>query len=121
MKRSWLLSLLVAVALVSLNMPAFAQSDSMEDMNAAIGSLTAKVDAIAKQGPAVEIHGFVQSDIINDSTESFNETVGDGKVQIGGAAAGANGSTQFSLRNSRISLLAKEVASDWTFKGYIET
>src|ERR1700679_3176793 len=110
MKRS-LMSLLLALALVSLYMPAFADdstSDSMEDVNQAIGSLTAKVDALAAKGPAVEFHGFVQSDIINDSTQSFNETVGDGKVQPGGAPAGANGFTQFSLRNSRIYLLAKD-------------
>ena len=55
MKRS-LMSLLLALALVSLYMPAFADdssSDSMEDMNLAIGALTAKVDALAKKGPSV--------------------------------------------------------------------
>ncbi len=128
MKRS-LMSLLLTLALVSLYMPAFADdssSDSMEDVNLAIGALTSKVDALAKKGPAVEIHGFVQSDIINDSTQSFNETVGDGKVASpvgapGAALPGNNGFTQFSLRNSRISLSAKDSTADWNFKGYIET
>jgi hypothetical protein len=124
MKRS-LMSLLLALALVSLYVPAFAD-DSMEDVNNAIGALTQKVDALAAKGPAVEIHGFVQSDIINDSTQSFNETVGDGKVASpvgasGAAMPGNNGFTQFSLRNSRISLLAKDSTADWNFKGYIET
>jgi len=123
MKKLWLLFL--ALALAVLNMPALAQettsADSMEDMNAAIGNLTSKVNALAAKGPAVEFHGFVQSDIINDSTESFNETVGDGKVQVGGVPAGSNGWTQFSLRNSRIDLLAKDSTADWNFKGYIET
>ncbi len=121
MKRSWLMSLLVAVALVSLNMPAFAQSDSMEDLNAAVGALTSKVNALEKKGPAVEIHGFVQQDVINDSTQSFNETVGDGKVAQNGTVAGDNGYTQYSLRNSRISLLAKDTFGGWATKGYIES
>src|ERR1700678_718514 len=116
MKRS-MLSLLLALALVSLYMPAFADdstssSDSMEDVNQAIGALTAKVDALAAKGPAVEFHGFVQSDIINDSTQSFAETVGDGSVKQGGSVNGANGLTQFSLRNSRIDLLAKDSVAD---------
>jgi hypothetical protein len=118
------MSLLLALALVSLYMPAFADdssSDSMEDVNQAIGALTAKVDALAAKGPAVEFHGFVQSDYINDSTQSFQETVGEGSVANGGTPAGANGLTQFSLRNSRIDLLAKDSIADWNFKGYIET
>jgi hypothetical protein len=123
MKKLWLLFL--ALALAVLNMPALAQettsADSMEDMNAAIGNLTSKVNALAAKGPAVVIHGFVQSDYINDSTNSFQETVGDGSVAVAGTSAGANGLTQFSLRNSRIDLLATDSAADWTFKGYIET
>jgi len=128
MKRSWLLALLMAGSLVALNSPAFAKDDdsmdAQEDVNAAIGSLSKKVNDLESKGPSVEIHGFVQSDYISDSTQSFNETVGDGNVQIGNGKttpAGDNGFSQFSLRNSRISLLAKESAADWTFKGYIET
>jgi len=120
MKRSWLLSLLLALTLVSLNMPAFAQSDSMEDMNAAIGSLTAKVNALAKQGLAVEVHGFVQQDIINDSTVGFAETVGNGTVAKDNAFGGDNGQTQMSERNSRFDFLAKQSFGGWDTKGYFE-
>jgi hypothetical protein len=120
MKRSWLMSLLVAAALASLNMPAFAQSDSMEDLNAAVGNLTSKVNALEKKGLSVEVHGFVQQDIMNDSTQSFNETVGDGKVAQNGTVAGDNGYTQYSLRNSRINFLAKSDFGGWATKGYIE-
>jgi hypothetical protein len=122
MKRS-LMSLLLALALVSLYMPAFADdssSDSMEDMNLAIGALTAKVDALAKKGPSVEIHGFVQADMINDSTQSFNETVGDAAVKQNGTVAGDNGWTQFSERNSRFDFLAKDSVGGWDTKGYLE-
>jgi hypothetical protein len=124
MKRS-LLSLLLALALVSLYMPAFADdstssSDSMEDVNQAIGALTAKVDALAAKGPSVEIHGFVQADMINDSTQSFSETVGDGAVKQNGSVAGDNGWTQFSERNSRFDFLAKDSVGGWDTKGYLE-
>jgi len=108
------------MTLAFLNMPAFAQSDSMEDLNSAVGALTSKVNALEKKGPSVEVHGFVQSDIINDSTQSFNETVGDGAVKQNGSYVGDNGWTQFSLRNSRISLLAKDSVGGWDTKGYIE-
>jgi hypothetical protein len=120
MKRSWLLSLLVAAALASLNMPAFAQSDSMEDLNSAVGALTSKVNALQKQGLSVEVHGFVQQDVINDSTQSFNETVGDASVAKNGTVAGDNGYTQYSLRNSRIDFLAKSDFGGWATKGYME-
>lgn len=132
MKRSWLLALVMAGSLVALNSAAFADeasTDAQEDVNTAIGALTKQVNDLASKGPSVEVHGFAQADYISDSTMSFNETVGDGKVIIPGVTSpatvasrtGDNGFTQFSLRNSRISLAAKESASDWNFKGYIET
>jgi hypothetical protein len=132
MKRSWLLALLLAGSLVTLNSPAFADeasTDAQEDVNSAIGALTKQVNDLASKGPSVEIHGFAQADFINDSTQSFNETVGDGKVAVPGVTApatiangpGDNGYSQFSTRNSRISLLSKESMGDWNFKGYIET
>ena len=121
MKRS-LMSLLLALALVSLYVPAFAQdtSDSMEDVNSSLGALTNRVNALEKKGPSVEIHGFVQADIINDSTQSFNETVGDGAVKQNGSVAGDNGWTQFSERNSRFDFLAKDSVGGWDTKGYLE-
>src|ERR1700684_3005716 len=114
MKKLWLVVLVVALPV--LNQPAFAQSDSMEDMNSAVGALTSKVNALEKKGLSVEVHGFVQQDIINDSTQSFAETVGDGKVTsgVGGTVpAGDNGWTQYSLRNSRIDFLAKTSMGGW--------
>lgn len=130
MKRSWLLVLLLAGSLVALNAPAFADeasTDAQEDVNSALGSMANRLsDVEKKQGLELEIHGFVQSDYINDSTQSFNETVGDGKVVPSlsatskGSVAGDNGFSQFSLRNSRIDFLAKQKVDDWAFKGYLE-
>ncbi|HJT23816.1 MAG TPA: hypothetical protein VJ873_04530, partial [bacterium] len=80
MKRSWLLALLLAGSLVPLNSPAFAKDDentmdAQEDVNAAIGALSKKVNDLESKGPSVEVHGFAQVDFISDSTQSFNETV----------------------------------------------
>jgi len=122
MKRFWLLALLMAGSLaMSLCAPVFADE---EDLNSAIGAVSKRVSDLEHKGPSVEIHGFVQSDYISDSTQSFNETVGDGKVQIGDGKtkpAGDNGFSQFSLRNSRISFGATQTVNDWKFKGYVET
>jgi hypothetical protein len=46
--------------------------------------------------------------------------VGDGKVAQNGTAAGDNGYTQFSERNSRFDLLAKSNVGGWDTKGYLE-
>jgi len=61
------------------------------------------------------IYGFAEMDLINDSTESFNDTAGGGQVaRPGGVAglpavdqntyAGNHGRTQMSIRNSRLGL-----------------
>lgn len=100
--------------------------------SAAVTLSQAEQDAIAKavaeklasstNGVKVEFHGFAELDMIGDDTESFKESVGNFPVTRPGVTAGENGATQFSLRNSRISLLAQVPETDgWKTKGYIET
>ncbi len=127
MKRFWLFALFLAGAMLALNASAFADegsttsTDTMEDVNAAIGNLSNKVNALEKKGLNVEIHGFEETDMINDSTQSFNETVANSAVKLPGTYAGDNGWTQFSIRNSRISLLATGAeVMGWKTKGYFE-
>src|SRR5581483_6336713 len=131
MKRFWLLALLMAGSLmVALSSSAFAKgdvtsddsSDAMEDVNSALGSLSGRVgDVEKKQALEIEIHGFAETDAIGDDTQSFLETVGNGAVKRAGQYVGDNGWTQFSLRNSRLSFLAKAADIDgWKTKGYIE-
>ncbi len=131
MKRIWLLTLLLAGSLVALNCPAFAKDDAMatddsssvlmEDVNSAIGGLTNRIANVEKQqGLQIEVHGFAETDIINDSTQSFTETVGNSGVKQPASYVGDNGWTLFSLRNSRIDFLAQTAVDGWKTKGYIE-
>src|ERR1035441_6279784 len=131
MKRFWLMALLMAGSLaVALSSPAFAKedmksddsSDAMEDVNSALGSLSGRLGEVEKkQSLQVEVHGFAETDMIGDTTQSFNETVGNSAVKFPGTYAGNNGWTQFSLRNSRLSFLAQASEIDgWKTKGYIE-
>ena len=48
------------------------------------------------------LYGFVEPDMIYDSTQSFNDLAGAGLVARPGTYAGNNDRVQFSMRNSRI-------------------
>jgi hypothetical protein len=56
---------------------------------------------------ATTLYGFVQADSIWDSTQSFNDTAGNGQVARGGTYAGNNQRVQFGVRNSRIGFRLK--------------
>lgn len=65
--------------------------------------------------------GFVETDVITDTTRSFAEVVGNSPVLRQGSVAGDNGRTQYSLRNSRFSLAAlPPVTNGWKTKGFME-
>jgi hypothetical protein len=126
MKRIWLLVLLMAGSLVALNAPVFADdasTDSMEDVNAALGSLSNRVNNLEKKGPSVEIHGFAEADYIFDDTLMGlgTETIGDNaQIPHSGGVSQNNGQAQFSPRNSRFDLLSQATVDGWATKGYIE-
>lgn len=65
--------------------------------------------------------GFVETDVIMDTTRSFNESVGNAAVADRDTVAGQNGRTAFSDRNSRLAFtLLPPVQNDWKTKGYFE-
>lgn len=98
--------------------PALSQAET-DAINKAVAD---KLAASQGNGIKVDIHGFAELDMIGDDTQSFKESVGNFPVARAGASAGDNGQTQFSLRNSRISILAQAPETDgWKTKGYIET
>lgn len=69
----------------------------------------------------VQIGGFLETDLIMDSTRSFNETVGNNPVALPGTANGENGRTAMSARHSRLSFtITPPVQDDWKSKGYLE-
>jgi hypothetical protein len=70
----------------------------------------------------VGLGGFVEFDSFYDTTRSFVETVGDGPVARKGTFDGNDGRTQFSIRNTRLSLnILAPVVDEWKTRGYIET
>jgi hypothetical protein len=67
--------------------------------------------------------GFIEFDAINDSTRSFTEVIGSGPVtRVDDASGnGANGRTQFSLRNSRFYFNVEAPSFDgFKPRGYLE-
>jgi hypothetical protein len=51
---------------------------------------------------ALTIYGFVEADVINDSTRSYIDSIGSAIVARDELYEGQNGRTQFSIRNTRI-------------------
>ena len=81
----------------------------------------AAVTLMDKDDWKVLMGGFVELDMMNDSTRSFQEVVGDRPVARGNTSSGTNGRTQFSLRNTRLAFTVLPPAvNDWKTKGYME-
>jgi len=104
--------------------PAGDTQDSIEDLRASIGTLTNQINSIQSSAKSmIQVHGFAETDVFNDNTQSFTEVVGNGAVKLEGlkaSSAGANGQTQMSVRNSRIDFLAQADVNGWKGKGYVE-
>lgn len=110
MKRFWLFAFFIPVFLTAWATTALAQTGETTAPTPAAPPLT------------VEIHGFLEADLMTDDTRSFPEVVGNAAVLQPGTLAGNNGWTQFEARNSRIDFLAKVADIDgWMTKGYLES
>jgi hypothetical protein len=55
---------------------------------------------------ALQIYGFAEFDVMNDSTRSFNDGANSNVLQRDGTQGGTNGRTQFTVRNSRLGVKA---------------
>lgn len=65
--------------------------------------------------------GFIETDVIVDSTRSFNEIIGNNPVALPSTANGSNARTMISIRNSRLAFGAEyKPTEDWTTRGYLE-
>jgi len=51
---------------------------------------------------AVTLYGFVEADLIYDTTRSYNDSIGSALVARKETYEGRNGRTQFSIRNTRL-------------------
>ncbi len=56
------------------------------------------------------IYGFVEADVINDSTRSYGDSIGSAIVARDEVYEGQHGRTQFSIRNTRIGFAMKSPA-----------
>lgn len=69
----------------------------------------------------VVMSGFIEADLMTDSTRSLGEIPGNTKVDKRGTFAGDNGRTQFSVRNSRLGFAVLPPAQgDLQTKAYLE-
>ncbi len=92
-------------------------------ISALLGSAmaNASVTLLDKDNWKVQMNGFVEADMIHDSTRSFGEVVGSNFVDRPGTYKGDNGRTQFSNRNSRLAFtLLPPIQNDWKSKGVLE-
>ena len=81
----------------------------------------ATITLLAKDKWRVEMNGFAEVDTISDSTRSYREVLGNSPVSLPNTASGANGRTQFSMRDSRLALsLFPPEFKGWTPKAYFE-
>ena len=68
--------------------------------------------------------GFVELDVINDSTRSYREIEGNNPVERSDSSSkgnGIHGRTEYSLRNSRLAFgISAPQAGDWKTRGYYE-
>jgi hypothetical protein len=58
----------------------------------------------AREGVKASLYGFVELDLMHDSTQSFNEAIGSNTMARPGTLAGDNPRTQISARDSRVGL-----------------
>ena len=83
--------------------------------------VSAEVSVIDQNNWKLQVSGFIETDLISDSTRSFREVIGDSPVATSGTANGSNGRFQTSIRNSRLSfVVTPPTLGDWKTKSVME-
>lgn len=80
---------------------------AIKDIGDTSGKKSGDATTVAVGKFATTIYGFVETDVIHDSTEGFADSAGNSLVPRNETFAGNNGRTQFSLRNSRLGFRVK--------------
>ena len=89
----------------------------------AIVSLVAKADVslFDQNNWRFTVSGFVQTDLISDSTRSFREIISTNPVARPDTSDGRNARTQMTVRNSRMSFgISTPKVDDWSTTGLME-
>jgi hypothetical protein len=60
-----------------------------------------------REGVTASVYGFVELDVMHDSTQSFNEAIGSNTMARPGTLAGDNPRTQLSARDSRVGVMLR--------------
>ena len=85
------------------------------------GKALANVTLLDQNDWKVLMGGFVELDMIYDSTRSYTEVVGNNPIAKSGTMNGDNGRTQFSDRNTRFDFtILPPLVGSWKTKGYLE-
>jgi hypothetical protein len=71
-----------------------------------------------REGVKASLYGFVELDLIHDSTQSFNEAIGSNTMARPGTLAGDNPRTQLSARDSRVGVT---LVSPMSASGHVRT
>jgi len=81
----------------------------------------ADVTLVDKDDWKVSMYGFIETDVIHDSTRSFSEVIGNAPVQPAGTVTGDNAWTQYSNRNTRLGFkIQAPEENGWRTKGLLE-
>ncbi len=81
----------------------------------------AEVSLIDQNNWKLQLSGFIETDVISDSTRSFREVIGNSPVATSNTANGANGRLQTSIRNSRLSfVVTPPEINGWRTKSVME-
>ena len=83
-----------------------------KDLNDTLGSRAGDATSVAVGKFSTVIYGFVETDVIHDSTQSFSEQSANGLVARGDTPAGQSGRTELSIRNSRFGFRVKAPEQD---------
>jgi hypothetical protein len=80
---------------------------ALHDMQETTGPKTASHESVVFGKWATTLYGFVEADMISDSTRSLTEVPGGSLISRGGTPAGDNARFTFGVRNSRLGLRMK--------------
>ena len=90
-------------------------------VNLPVTKASSEVLLIDQNNWKLQVSGFVEADIIADSTRSFREIIGNSPVATSNSANGANARTQTSIRNSRLSFVVTPPSlNGWKNKAVME-
>jgi hypothetical protein len=88
-------------------------ASALRDIGDTSGSRTGDDTTVVVGKFAATIYGFIEADSIWDSTQSFNDDLGNAAIAQRSTYAGSHSRVQFGIRNSRLGIRIKSPATSW--------